>query len=212
MGSGKPIEDKVLGRAASALGLKDGGELGKLNRKALAGFTQKQLFECAKRLDLKGVAKLSKSELADRVASEVAARGAPPSVEDRAGKAKPAVKPAAEAAEPTVPGDGTASAWSHRFEVREPGKVEAPTTIPWSYGYNRVTGMAVDPDRLFVYWEVTDDAIERARKDLGKAGKDAWLNLRVYDTTDRIFDGTNAHSYFDHRVERSDRHWFFQIG
>jgi hypothetical protein len=24
--------------------------------------------------------------------------------------------------------------------------------------------MAVDPDRLFVYWEVTDDAIERARK------------------------------------------------
>jgi hypothetical protein len=75
-----------------------------------------------------------------------------------------------------------------------------------------VTGMAVDPDRLFVYWEVTDDAIERARASLGKGGKDAWLNLRIYDTTDRIFDGTNAHSYFDHRVERGDRHWFFQIG
>jgi hypothetical protein len=96
--------------------------------------------------------------------------------------------------------------------VREHAKAEATATIPWSYGYDRVTGMAVDPDRLFVYWEVTDDSIERAREGLGGAGKDAWLNLRVYDTTDRIFDGTNAHSYFDHRVERGDRHWFFQVG
>jgi hypothetical protein len=101
---------------------------------------------------------------------------------------------------------------SHKFEVREPARTEAPETIPWSYGYDRVTGMAVDPDRLFVYWEVTDEAMARAQAALGPAGKDAWLNLRIYDTTERIFDGTNAHSYFDHRVERSDRHWFFHIG
>jgi hypothetical protein len=101
---------------------------------------------------------------------------------------------------------------SHKFEVREPGKAEVPDTIPWSYGYDRVTAMAVDPDRLFVYWEVTDDAIARARAALGPGGKDAWLGLRIYDTTDRIFDGTNAHSYLDHRIERSDRHWFFHIG
>jgi hypothetical protein len=101
--------------------------------------------------------------------------------------------------------------WSHKFELRDTGKVAAPVTIPWSYGYDRVTGMAVDPDRLFVYWEVTDDGIERARAALGPGGKHAWLNLRIYDTTDRIFDGTNAHSYFDHKVERSDRHWFFDI-
>ena len=72
--------------------------------------------------------------------------------------------------------------------------------------------MAVDPDRLFVYWEVTDDSIEKARAALGRGGPGAWLSLRVYDTTDRIFDGTNAHSYFDHKIERGDRHWFFHIG
>jgi len=27
----------------------------------------------------------------------------------------------------------------------------------------------------------------------------------------RLFDGTNAHSYFDHRVERHERQWFFGI-
>ena len=36
-----------------------------------------------------------------------------------------------------------------------------PQDIPWGYGQDRVTGMVVDPDRLYVYWEVTDDAIAR---------------------------------------------------
>ena len=89
---------------------------------------------------------------------------------------------------------------------------ERPQHIPWSYGVDRVTAAAVDPDRLFVYWEVTDPAIERARTALGPGGQDAWLVLRVYDTSGRIFDGTNAHGYFDHPVERSTRQWFFQIG
>jgi len=214
MGSGKPIEDKVLSSAAAALGIKSGDELAKLDSKGLAAFTQKQLFECAKRLDLKGVSKLSKNELAARVASDFAARRAPVAAEGtkKTLKVPAADLPAAVTKAPASPGDGADSAWSHKFEVREHAKAEAPGTIPWSYAYERVTGMAVDPDRLFVYWEVTDDAIERARATLGKAGKDAWLNLRIYDTTDRIFDGTNAHSYFDHRVERGDRHWFFQIG
>jgi hypothetical protein len=72
--------------------------------------------------------------------------------------------------------------------------------------------MPVDPDRLFVYWEVTDDAITRMRPQLGNGGPGAWLNVRVYDTTGLIFDGTNAHSYFDHKIERHDRQWFFHIG
>lgn len=89
---------------------------------------------------------------------------------------------------------------------------ETPTQIPWSYGIDRVTAAAVDPEKLFVYWEVTDPAIERARAALGRGGPGAWLNLRVYDTTGLIFDGTNAHSYFDHAVDRTTRQWFFHIG
>ena len=45
MGSGKSIEDKVVGSAAAALGIKHADELVKLDRRSLARFTQKQLFE-----------------------------------------------------------------------------------------------------------------------------------------------------------------------
>jgi len=84
--------------------------------------------------------------------------------------------------------------------------------IPWGYGRDRITAMVVDPNRFYVYWELTEPSIEKARLGLGAGGKDAWLSLRVYDITGRIFDGTNAHSYFDIKVDRSDRHWFIHIG
>jgi hypothetical protein len=205
-----PIEDKELGSAAAALGIKDRNQLATLDRDKLAAYTQRQLFECAKRLDLKGVSKLSKRELAERVAAEIVIRLPPKGLPAKAPqKAAPAAAPAVPAAR--LPSEPAEPVLSHKFEMREAPKAETPTTIPWSYGYDRVTGMSVDPDRLFVYWEVTDESMARARALLGPSGKDAWLNLRVYDTTDRIFDGTNAHSYFDHKVERSDRHWFFHI-
>ncbi len=209
-----PLEDKELGSAAAALGIKDRASLAKLDRAALAVFTQKQLFECAKRLQLKGISKLSKSELAARVAADLVGRLSPPAKPVKAASqaaAKGEVAASAVGAM-AVAGEGGEMVLSHKFEVREGAKAEPAETIPWSYGYDRVTGMAVDPNRLFVYWEVTDDAIEKARVALGRGGPGAWLNLRVYDTTDRIFDGTNAHAYFDHRIERGDRHWFFHVG
>jgi hypothetical protein len=98
-----------------------------------------------------------------------------------------------------------------KFEVGEED-VPALAHIPWSYGQDRVTAMVVDPETLFAYWEVREDSIEDARRNLGPGGPSAWLNLRFYDITNRIFDGTNAHRYFDVKIERSDRHWFRRVG
>jgi len=102
----------------------------------------------------------------------------------------------------------------HKFDLGLPpgDPREQARDIPWGYGQDRVTAMTVDPERLYLYWELTDEAIERARAGLGPSGPDAWLNLRVYDVTNRIFDGTNAHSYFDHSISRTDRQWFFFLG
>jgi hypothetical protein len=72
--------------------------------------------------------------------------------------------------------------------------------------------MAVDPNRLYLYWELTDPSVDKARQALGAGAKDAWVNLRVYDVTGRIFDGTNAHGYFDIKVDRTDRQWFMHVG
>jgi hypothetical protein len=92
---------------------------------------------------------------------------------------------------------------------------EAPRAIPWGYARDRVTAMPVDPERLYVYWEVLEESIARARHQLdqsGTPGQDAWLNVRLYDTTGRIFDGSNAHGITDQGVDRSARQWFFDIG
>ena len=163
--------------------------------------TRKQLLDCAQTLGLTGVSKLMKEDLAVRV--KVAFDGLRAAIARSASAAANGSTPAAE--------NGMAS-FPPKFDLGP--AVDAapmPQHIPWGYGYDRVTAMVIDPERLFVYWEVTDDAVAAARAGLGPAGANAWLNLRVYDITGRLFDGTNAHSYFDHRIERSDRQWFFVI-
>jgi len=83
--------------------------------------------------------------------------------------------------------------------------------LPWSYGENRMTAIVRDPESAFLYWEITDDGIASACSRLGPAGADGWCNLRVYDTSGHVFDGTNANDYFDVRVDRADREYFLMI-
>jgi hypothetical protein len=219
MGLGQSLQEKAATRALGALGLSDPAAFTKIGRDGLAKFTHHQLFECSKRLGQKGTAKLSKSALAERIWEELTSLLAPARPEK--GASKPAEKAADSKTASAKASDKIADSSleipepapiSHKFELGSHGKAEEPRNIPWAYDYDRVTGMAVDPDHLFVYWEVTDQSLERARAGLGASGKDAWLNLRVYDSTGRIFDGTNAHSYFDHGLDRADRQWFFHVG
>lgn len=87
-----------------------------------------------------------------------------------------------------------------------------PRQIPWGYNRDRLCAVAVDPMLLFAYWELRDESIEAGRKQLGAAGNDAQLALRVFDTSGRIFDGNNAHSQFDQDIHRTDRQWFCRVG
>lgn len=132
----------------------------------------------------------------------------------------PATRPEARAAGVTaeppvggaVPTERPSPAAAARLDLGRPSPAPRHEEhIPWSYGQDRVTAMAVDPGNLYAYWEVTDPAIDRARAALGAAGDGAWLNLRVFDVSGIIFDGGNAHSWFDHGLGRSDRQWFFSI-
>jgi hypothetical protein len=84
--------------------------------------------------------------------------------------------------------------------------------LPWGYAEDRLTALVRSPDSLYVYWEITDAGIQAARSRLGPAGDRGWFNLRVYDTTARDFDGTNANHYFDLGVDRSTRESFLALG
>jgi hypothetical protein len=159
---------------------------------ALRACTRERLVDFARQLELKGTAKLAKDALVERVREALVAAA-----------------PATGGADDARGGDPGRA----KFDLGpDAGDAPMPGHIPWGYGADRVTAMAIDPRRLFVYWEVTDAAIEASRKALGRGGADAWLNLRVYDITGRLFDGTNAHSAFDEGVSRDDRQWFFEIG
>ncbi len=170
---------------------------------SLKKLTLRQLADAAQRMGLSPPPKIKKEALVPLVWE--------------AWQALLVISPAADALAPV-----DHAALSHKFEVGEPGRGQSDESreiargtskeIPWGYGRDRITAMPIDPDRLFAYWEVRDESIAKARTQLGQGGAGAWLNLRVYDTTGRIFDGTNAHGSFDHRVERGDRQWFFPIG
>jgi hypothetical protein len=163
--------------------------------------TRKQLVDCAQTLGLTGISKLVKEDLAGKV--KAAFEGL------RAAIARSALAPT-NGHDPAS--DGAIASFPPKFDLGpDVDAAPMPDHIPWGYGYDRVTAMVIDPERLYVYWEITDEAVAAARAGLGAAGAGAWLNLRVYDITGRLFDGTNAHTYFDHRVERHDRQWFFVI-
>jgi len=165
-------------------------ELSGLSLEALLRLTRRQLLDGARYLGVTGVSRLTKDVLASRFLEVLRTL-------------VPSAGPEAQEESGHGPRE------FDRELTEEAADVER---IPWGYGQDRVTTMVVDPDHLYVYWEVTDEAIEQARAGLGAGGSDAWLNLRVYDVTSRIFDGTNAHAYFDQSVSRTDRQWFFFIG
>ena len=220
---------RVLKRIRAVLNhtAKTDGEAPHWSVESLTSHTRERLVEAAKLLAVTGYSRLRKEalaerllpalrELGDRALSTATGRTAPAA--GSAGGIRPSrrrkapaasanrARSTAEAAE-ALEADVAASKFDLGPEVKEPREAH----IPWGYAHDRITAMAIDPDRLYCYWEVTDDAIEAARERLGPGGPSAWLSLRIYDVTDRIFDGTNAHAYFDIRVERSERQWFVTL-
>lgn len=83
---------------------------------------------------------------------------------------------------------------------------------PDNYGDNRIVLMVRDPEWLFAYWEIQKDAMDSVLNMLGNMAHSAKLALRVYDVTDIIFDGNNAHKYYDIEVTGGARNWYIHVG
>jgi hypothetical protein len=130
---------------------------------------------------------------------------APPAPPAKKAAPKAAAKPPAKAAV-------AAAAAQKKSAVPDlrPGPVPVFGNIPWDYGRTRITAIARDPHCVFAYWEFPDAAVEAARKKI--ESPQAGLVLRVYDTTFRLFDGTNAHGYFDVPVDRNANRYYFHLG
>ena len=99
-----------------------------------------------------------------------------------------------------------------RVETKE--IVYAPKTpeLPDAYGDNRIVLIVRDPEWLFTYWELRKDVIDSAWNTLIPLADWAKTILRVYDVTDIIFNGYNAHKYFDIEVTDGARSWHIHAG
>jgi len=97
-------------------------------------------------------------------------------------------------------------------KIEESAKTEPLPELPGKYGENRIAAMVRDPDWIFVYWEITPETLERARREVDPEGGRREMSLRVYDVTGKIFDGNNANGWFDiDAVGRADN-WYINTG
>lgn len=73
---------------------------------------------------------------------------------------------------------------------------------------NRIILSAIGPSSLFVYWEVN----LLKRNLICQHFQTDWthlpLFLRIYDVSDILFDGYNAHELQEHRVFNDCDHWY----
>ncbi len=83
--------------------------------------------------------------------------------------------------------------------------------LPGTYGDNRIVLMMRDPTCLFAYWEIKKNIADRVLHSLGTLAHSAKIALRIYDVTDIIFTGNNAHKFFDVEVTRGTENWYIHV-
>lgn len=80
--------------------------------------------------------------------------------------------------------------------------------LPGEYYVDKIVLQTRDPWWLHTYWEVTAQTFDALRGRFKDAFFSSKRTLRVYDISNIIFDGTNAHRYFDIEVGHEANNWY----
>ncbi len=128
-------------------------------------------------------------------------------------------KPAlAVSAKPVLPKENAASyettVESSKFPyVIKPRFVrQMPSELPEKYGEDKITVLVRDPRWFYAYWEITPQAFDRVRKQLGDEFNSAKMALRVYDISNINFNGSNARGFFDIPISLYADNWYIEPG
>ncbi len=87
-----------------------------------------------------------------------------------------------------------------------------PQDLPVMYGRDKIVLQTRDPWWLHTYWEVGSATYERLKAELGDVFYRARNVLRVYDVSNIIFDGSNAHRFFDIDINPGSSNWYIDVG
>jgi len=101
-----------------------------------------------------------------------------------------------------------------KYFVRQEEKrpFELPKELPSGYGEDKIVLQTRDPWWIHAYWEVTKKTEERLKEILGEDFFRAKRILRCYDVSHIIFDGKNAHRYFDISISPEANNWYIDTG
>lgn len=97
-----------------------------------------------------------------------------------------------------------------KFYAAEATKVQRPIPqeLPSEYGQDKIVLQVRDPRWIHAYWEVCHQTIEKLRNELRDDFYKAKRILRVYDVSHIIFDGKNAHRFFDIHIDERADSWY----
>jgi len=90
---------------------------------------------------------------------------------------------------------------------------DAPGTewsLPSFYAKDKIKLMVQGPTVLYIYWEITWPRLRMVASYLQADTRDIEKGIRLYDVTDRLFDGANAHSVQDVRVSPEASSWYIR--
>lgn len=89
-----------------------------------------------------------------------------------------------------------------------PIATNGPQELPAFYNQDKIVLQARDPRWLHTYWEIKEQTLVGLKNKLGDDFYRAKRVLRVYDVTNIIFNGFNAHKFFDVCVNDFATSWY----
>lgn len=93
-------------------------------------------------------------------------------------------------------------------EAAKPAPRIMPQELPCGYGEDKIVIQVRDPRWIHAYWEVTAFAFDKLRGEFTDAVFSAKRVLRVYDVSHIIFNGKNAHRFFDIEINPHANNWY----
>ncbi len=87
-----------------------------------------------------------------------------------------------------------------------------PQELPGQYGQDKIILQVRDPWWIHAYWEVRPVTLERLINELQDEFYSGKRILRVYDVSQIIFNGHNAHKFFDIQINEQSNNWYIDTG
>ena len=84
--------------------------------------------------------------------------------------------------------------------------------IPDAYNKTYIRALPRDPYWLFIYWEVTQQSIEKEKNNMGAKKFDSARSvLRVFDVTESDNAQSNQINYFDIEINKYANNWYLKV-